>query len=444
MHPRKRLPVRAALAALGVAVVAGACTDRATDAVGPGGGTPGGGPPGKPVTIQAVQCRADVGARQVTCDDPGAPAGASADILVGGQNRYVRLQTADVDYSGGVFSFTVTIRNLIPQPMGTTNPVTLAQDPNGVRIFFHQLPAATAGSGSVTVANADGTATFTAADQPYFQYNTVLEQYEQSAPKTWEIAMPPSVAAFDFVLYVSAPVPYPDGYVEIVGTANARAGAERKLRAWSRSAVGNVDSAAVFTFAESDPLLAVANDTGLVRAYRAGTVTITATDNARPERGAVPFSFTVRPIRRTWTGAAGNTDWSLGANWLPDSIAPVAADTAVIPDDRPVYPALVANVAIAGVEVEDANAGGTIPTISLGAFNLTASGDVYTTNSGTLTSSSGRLILTGTARTVRGTVPPLTVSGTYSLTGNLIISRQLRVDAGRLTDGAFRIQVNNN
>jgi hypothetical protein len=95
---------------------------------------------------------------------------------------------------------------------------------------------------------------------------------------------------------------------------------------------------------------------------------------------------------------------------------------------------------VGGVEVMDFTPGGTIPTISLGAFNLEASGSVITTNSGSIDNTAGRLFLTGIAQTVEGRLPTITVTGTYSLSGNVTSRASLRVQGGRLRNTSFRIR----
>ncbi len=60
---------------------------------------------------------------------------------------------------------------------------------------------------------------------------------------------------------------------------------------------------------------------------------------------------------------------------------------------------------------------------------------------GGITSTAGRLILTGTARDLTGVVPRLRVTGTYTLTGNVTTIAPLQVQSGRLRNTAFRIRV---
>jgi len=93
---------------------------------------------------------------------------------------------------------------------------------------------------------------------------------------------------------------------------------------------------------------------------------------------------------------------------------------------------------LAGVTVEN------VATISLGAFDMTASANVATGTSGGITNTSGRLFLSGVARTVEGKVPVLRVTGTYSLSANLTARAPIQVDAGRLTVSALRLQADAN
>jgi hypothetical protein len=189
-----------------------------------------------------------------------------------------------------------------------------------------------------------------------------------------------------------------------------------------------------------DSTRAEVNGTGLVHGQRAGATQVVATEvGGLARHGTVVMS--VAPIRRTWTGAAGVTNWENGANWLPDSIPPQPTDTAVVNDvAATIFPVLVQNESVGGVEVLDITPGGVIPTVSLAAFNLEASGSVMTTNSSSIDNTVGRLFLTGIAQTVEGTLPFVSVTGTYSLSGNINTRASLRVIGGRLRNTSFRIR----
>jgi hypothetical protein len=153
----------AACAALALA----ACADRGQP-LAPSVPDPGG--PHLPVLVGALQCTASVRTKTVECGRGALPSDARGYIVVGGQGTYVQLTSSNVAYNSGthVFSFDVTVQNLIPQPMGTADGTT--PDANGVRVVFASGPTVDSGAGSASVAGADGTGTFTGAGQPYYTY----------------------------------------------------------------------------------------------------------------------------------------------------------------------------------------------------------------------------------------------------------------------------------
>lgn len=161
-------------------------------------------PDGSERSLAAVPCAASVVTRTVTCGviDLG---GANGDVF-GGQNSYVKLTHSNVSYNTGtqVFSFDVSIQNLMSEAIGTPDGSRL--DPDGIRIFFTADPIATAGTGAISVANADGAGTFTAPAQSYFQYNAILARNEVSATKTWRLNVPSTVTTFAFTVYVETDV----------------------------------------------------------------------------------------------------------------------------------------------------------------------------------------------------------------------------------------------
>src|SRR5262249_2497464 len=118
-----------------------------------------------------------------------------------------------------IFSFNVTVQNLSTLLLGTSDGAT--RDNDGVRVFFGDGPTTTSGTGAITVANATGTGTFTAAGQSYFQYggqiggvdqnelgvDGILSTSETSSAKAWQLSMPNTVGTFTFTLYVAAQTP---------------------------------------------------------------------------------------------------------------------------------------------------------------------------------------------------------------------------------------------
>jgi len=249
--------------------------------------------------------------------------GGVGDLIVGGQHVYVDLISSNVVPTSGqrcngtvdatkkCFAFDVAIKNLIPQPMGTTDGVSPV--PTGLQIFFVSGPTMTGGSGSISVANGL-TGIFTATGQKYFQYagsalggDGILSQNETSSTATWQLEMDATVANFAFQLYVSAPVPKPDGYIDIattsggsaVTTATVSRGATAQLYPTAKAAVGRTLGASEYDthrWASSNTSVATVDaTTGVVTGVANGTAIIsdTTTKTANNQRIAGAVTVTV-------------------------------------------------------------------------------------------------------------------------------------------------------
>jgi hypothetical protein len=186
-----------ATAVLGAASL-GACTDQPSAAVQAREVLPR-------TTLQALTC--DATRDGVTCRPQGAGSSGSSRVIYGGQNQFVRLTSANAGYNGGtgIYSVDVTVQNLMNEAIGTPDGVT--PDPDGIQVFFYGgiIPR---GTGTVTVANADGTAFFTEADQPYHAYHEILDKDEISQVKTWQFNMDPGVTGFSFTVLIETDVQY--------------------------------------------------------------------------------------------------------------------------------------------------------------------------------------------------------------------------------------------
>lgn len=414
---------RTALLAL---LATAACSDRSPTGPGPDGAKPGGEPGGPTATIAELTCTADRDAVSVSCVPVAPDLGDASGLIVGNQGVYVQLTSSNVSYNSGTgqFTFNATLQNLIEQPLGTTDGTT--PDPSGIRIYFHELPTVVEGTGTVSVVP-DGFAFFTAAAQPYYNYPYLLEQSEVSPAETWTFIMPPTGSRFVFSVFVSAPVEYPTGYITLNGQLPGAAygslhpSAPVPLTAVVKNAVGAVVPGTV-TFATTDPACAQVDGTGTVTGIRAATCAITATAGAL----AGEMTFDVTGTERVWNGSVSQ-DWNAGANWA-GGYAPAAVDSAIIPTGVPNFPALSADTAIGGVNVADG------ATLSLGAFDLTASADVITglTVGSGITGTTGMLVLAGGTEAVRGRVPNLLVTGTYTLSGELQVVAPGRIVSGRV------------
>ncbi|HEX6750799.1 MAG TPA: hypothetical protein VF092_26165 [Longimicrobium sp.] len=438
-HRPHRRRTGAAAAAL-LALAAAACTDRANP-VAPTPPGPQPGTPGAPINVQALQCTGDRAALKVTCAPATPQGGGSADIIVGNQSVYVQVSSSNVAYNSGTgqFTFNVTVQNLIPQPMGTIDGTTL--DPAGVRIFFSSGPSVTGGTGVVSVVP-DGFGTFTAAGQAYYQYNQVLPQNTTSSPKTWTLIMPPTVNTFDFVLFVNAPVEYPNGYISLDGQlpdyvfGNLHPSSTHPLTAVSRSAVGNPVAGTTITFGTTNGGCATVDGSGVVTGVQFATCSINASDGTR----AGSMVFNVTGTTRNWTGTT-STNWNVGTNW-GGGLVPVSADSVTVPFPLASgnFPVLTSAVTISDVTVADQ------ATLNVATFVLTSTGNVgtgSTVGSGILAGVGGSVTLSGSAtKTIHGRFPSVLVTGTYALNGNYFGVAPETVDSGSLETDGYEMDIN--
>jgi hypothetical protein len=253
---------------LAVSLVLAACAD-ATGPARPDTVAPDG-----PAPLLGVTCTASRQARTVSC---GAPVTTGArNVIIGGQHQFVTLTSSNVAVVVDSFMFDVTVTNLIPQPVGTTNGATV--DPAGVRVFFSAL--ASTGAGTITVANPDGTGAFTAAGQPYFQYNTMLAQDSTSPAKRWKLQFSPEVNTFTFTVYVSAAVQYPNGYIDdIPYVVTLNPSESRTLTGTARNFAGTPLGTAV-SWSSNAPVTASVSGSLLTAGASRGFANLTATSGA--------------------------------------------------------------------------------------------------------------------------------------------------------------------
>ncbi|HYW10129.1 MAG TPA: Ig-like domain-containing protein [Longimicrobium sp.] len=433
----------AARAATALAIMAGAaaCIDSANP-VGPAGEPAGPGEGAPPIELVRMQCTANVRAGTVQCAGP-VVAGASADLVYGGQNRFVALTSTNATYDAVThkFTFDVRVRNLLRQAIGTTDGTTA--DPSGVKVFMVQPPYPTEGTGNITIDNADGTGTFSRSEpQPFFRYVTRLAQYEQSAARTWQFDVDPSVATFAFSVAIASPVRYPTGWIETsLDNFSLRRTFSRLVTATVYDQFGTPIPDAVVTWSSANTARAtVPADSGLVTGLLPGAVDIvaTSTNDVPGTVGATQAGsarFNIAGVALTWTNGGGSNDWNAPANW-DRGVQPVAEDSVTVPVvGSDIYPVLVENESIGAVTVGDG------ARIEIGAFNLTASQNVISAPfTGGILGTSGRVELTGTEKTVSGRFPRMRVSGRYSLVGNVEATAPIRVESGRLRNAEFRLR----
>ncbi|HST63506.1 MAG TPA: hypothetical protein VLK84_32645 [Longimicrobium sp.] len=196
MFTSRRLRLRSRAALLLLPLLASACTDSNPVAPALAPSTPS-------EALAALQCTVDVPSATMSCTSPDGAAGSAASFVrtVGGQNRHVRLANSNNVSDGTTFQTDVTIQNLTQQALGIDS---VGDSTKGIKVFFFEGPEE-----PVTVANPTGYDMFTAANQPYFQYNEVLQPNEISQPMTW-VFNTQGTTSFSFVVYVQAAQPNGD------------------------------------------------------------------------------------------------------------------------------------------------------------------------------------------------------------------------------------------
>src|SRR5207244_12032612 len=141
-------------------------------------------------------------------------------------------------------------------------------------------PTVTSGTGTVTVANRDGTGTFTQAGQPFFLYNEILATAQVSAARTWRWTVPTTVNRFAFQVLVDAASPQ-----------------EHTVLRWLYDPIGDGAGIAAVWSASATSVFAV-GDGGKILHYN-GT-------NWTAQASPIPV-----PLTGVW-GSSGTDVWAVG------------------------------------------------------------------------------------------------------------------------------------
>lgn len=241
--------------------------------------------PDPAAALAEVRCVATLAPRSVRCEPAdGLASGLRAAITVGRQNVDAKLTSSNPQVVADTFQFDVTVTNLLPQVMGSTEFRMEGEgsywvpDSAGIRVFFHAGPVVTEGSGVVTVENPAGIDAFTAGSQPYYLYDTVLEPDEESDPQTWKLRFTPGVTQFAFRMMITAAVPNPHGFVDVTpGPAVPLfVGGTRRLAASRYRFTGEAWPGATFTWSSDADSVATVSASGLVTAQGIGAATVQA------------------------------------------------------------------------------------------------------------------------------------------------------------------------
>ncbi|HEY0024329.1 MAG TPA: hypothetical protein VGB24_15540 [Longimicrobium sp.] len=302
--------------ALGAVLLLAACTDN------PLGVKPGPVPP-TPKTLSAVACSVDVKAGTMQCREapfPGAP--VNLNVIVGGQNHYVKLSNFGTEYDAGarVLSTYVVVENLLEQALGTPDGSTIT----GVDVFFFSGPTATAGDGTVYMVNPTGTnGEFTGPGQTYYRWNQILKPYEISDPMRWQFGLTGTVTAFAFTVYVSA-----EAVDESVATDLGHVWTGSVSSAWNTAgnwqnnsvpdSTSSVRIPGAASISGSMPAFPASGDIENLRVFSGGT--ITGTGHMRI-RGNANVEGTITAGTVQMTGSAGVLNGTLATLLVNGTIA---------------------------------------------------------------------------------------------------------------------------
>ncbi|MDH3571766.1 MAG: Ig-like domain-containing protein, partial [Gemmatimonadota bacterium] len=249
-------------------------------------------PAGNPSVVASVTCTANVTAGELSCGKvPVVDIETGVQrIIVGGQGMFVELFSPQpfVSYNPTtqIFQADVYLENYITQGLGSADGLTTT----GIRVFTHSGPTVTSttppgGTATVTVANADGTGTFTGANQPFHLYDQYLPAADPPSifyptdTLTWQWNVPTNVNTFVFEVFVDADVVNPNGYVLMSpGSLLMSVGGGTQTVTGTPADVVGRGVITTVTYSSSDPTIANVNSsTGEVTAVNAGIVDIIGT-----------------------------------------------------------------------------------------------------------------------------------------------------------------------
>lgn len=239
-----------------------------------------------PVAAQAaayLRCAADVRAGTVSCREVSPQGGVGGAL----RSHYIYFQSAphalvvqnDYVATSTEVSFDLRVVNLVPQPIGTDDGVTLHS--RGVRLFFWSNPWVTDGTGSVSVVEPSTTGSFTGSNQRYHQWNEIIQSQDTSvAEKHYVFAITGTVNSFEFMLGVSTNMQWSAITLASAATATVAVGDSVDLDAARVNALGDTMAISSITWASSNTGVAtVGSSSGMVTGVSAGTANVVASQS---------------------------------------------------------------------------------------------------------------------------------------------------------------------
>ncbi len=195
--------------------------------------------------LGTVTCRVDAVAGTTRCGDPSPTGGANQTRVL--LNGFFTVLTSQQFSNNGQTTFFNTIRNDLGQTIGTNTGL----DVDTIYAFISGIQV-TGGSGTVTVANADGAATFTAANQPFWKWRQTIEPGYSTPTSVWTFNVPGTVTSWTYTVGLSAPIAHPDGWVEVSGNTQIQYGQYQLYTATVYDWTGALDTTDDVTWTGTD------------------------------------------------------------------------------------------------------------------------------------------------------------------------------------------------
>ena len=158
--------------------------------------------------VLSLTCTFGAAATSVTCE-PSTPRSAAgvcalAETESPKSAQYGSFFASNLvkDSVAHTWQFTARVQNLLKQSMGTLNDARIT----GVKVMVTDFHA-TSGTGTVSVANADGIGTFTAPNQPYFIYNQIVAPNGYTENKQWKFNAPSTVTTVGMSILIATDFP---------------------------------------------------------------------------------------------------------------------------------------------------------------------------------------------------------------------------------------------
>jgi hypothetical protein len=221
--------------ALTALLAAGACDRVPTDAPGPDAAVPQADDGRK--LLGTITCRVDVATQTQKCGDFAPAGGISQTRVIYGGSLFALVVGASWHDSGlQVDNKFIQIQNNLGQDIGTHNGI----QSDSIRAFLTNL-ATTGGTGIVSANNHTGTGTFTASNQPYWEYREIVSAGGgQSSSLIWVFNVPNTVTSYTYTVALSAPIAHPNGWVSVSGDTQIPNGGSRTHTAVVYDWIGNV------------------------------------------------------------------------------------------------------------------------------------------------------------------------------------------------------------